>query len=91
MILKFPLLCLQVLAESGFVNQSWCEGNGTGEPTGLTSEQGFVEDPALSLSSGLNLTVNTSHSCLARHYQAPPSRVSCLFTLLLLLLLHIQQ
>ncbi|KAK8398958.1 hypothetical protein O3P69_004218 [Scylla paramamosain] len=65
----------QVLAESGFVNQAWCEGSGGGEPAGPTLEQSFAEDPAFSLSPGLNLTINTSQSCLSRHYQPPPSRV----------------
>ncbi|KAG0719114.1 hypothetical protein GWK47_051179 [Chionoecetes opilio] len=66
----------QVLAESGFVNQAWCEGSGAGEPAGPTSEQGFAaENPAFNLFPQMNLTVDTPQSCVDRHYQPPPSRV----------------
>ncbi|XP_053635687.1 uncharacterized protein [Cherax quadricarinatus] len=72
----------QVLAESGLVNQEWCESSGVGEaadstttfPTHNAATTYQMEDSSFHVSAGQTLA-NNHRSCLTRQQRLAPCRL----------------
>ncbi|KAG7161878.1 hypothetical protein Hamer_G007544 [Homarus americanus] len=72
----------QVLAESGLVNQEWCEASGVGEaadstsvPTTNAASAYQISDPNFQTPAGQTLTNSNHRTCLTRHQRLTPCRL----------------